>query len=115
MSDNTVVDSGTPVTPAKSKGKVGRPVDPNSVLAKCKALFITLAQAGKTRPEILEEFVDRFGLKKGSAQVYYHDSKNAAEAAGHQITIKRSASKKATKASAVVATASTGSDSAVSG
>lgn len=114
MSDNTVADDGTPATPAKPKNRVGRPIDPNSVLAKCKTLFVTLAQSGKTRPEILQEFVDRFGLKKGSAQVYYHDSKNAAEAAGHQITVKRSSSKRV-KTDAVIASANTSDDASISG
>lgn len=114
MSDINVADDGSQATSAKPNGKrPGRPIDPNSVLAKCKALFLPLVQQGLTRPEILKEFQTRFGLKPGSSQVYYHDSKNAAEAAGHTITVKRSASKRAAKTSA--APASTGVDSSING
>ena len=92
-------DTTTAVNAAKAK--VGRPFDPNSVLAKCKGLFLSLVNDGKTRPEILTEFQNQFGITKGTAQVYYHDSRNAAVAAGHSFTVKRAVSAKAP--SAVVA------------
>ena len=99
MSDNTATvldntnDTATAAVTPKAKGKPGRPVQANSVLAQCKALFVELASDGKNRAEILSEFTSRFGIKYGSAQVYYHEAKNAAEEAGKRFEVKRSPSK----------------------
>lgn len=87
------------VAPAKAKGKVGRPKNhPSTKLAQCKALFLTLNSEGKNRDEVIEAFQAAFNppITKGTAQVYYHEAKNAAIAQGVTIVPKQTkASKKA--------------------
>lgn len=96
MSDNTATDlNGVPsdgvTTPTKVKNKVGRPAnDPKTKLAQCKTLYLTLFQEGKSRADILEAFQTQYGITPGSSQVYYHEAKNAAIAAGVQVATKRS-------------------------
>jgi hypothetical protein len=90
MSDNTAADlSGTQAAViAAPKRSVGRPGnDPTTKLAKCKALFLTLVAEGKNRSEILDAFeqIDAENgtpITRGTAQVYYHEAKNAAIEAG---------------------------------
>lgn len=78
---NTAVNVTSDTGVDSPKRKAGRPVEANSRIAQCKALYITLATQGKSRKEILEAF-EGIGLKAGSAAVYYHEAKNAAKESG---------------------------------
>ncbi len=94
LADTNEVNVGTGDA-ASPKRKVGRPAnDPTTKLAQAKVLFLELIGEGKNRTEILDAFEAKLApLTRGSAQVYYHNAKNAAIAAGVAIPKKAKAVK----------------------
>lgn len=68
MTDNTTVNTDTTPAPAPQKRR-GRPVDPNSGLARARQLAATLP-AGTSRQDTISAFMG-LGLSKDTASAYY--------------------------------------------
>lgn len=63
-----MTDTNTSTTQPTQKRR-GRPVDPNSGLARARAMFASLP-AGLTRQEVIAKF-QTLGLSKDTAAAYY--------------------------------------------
>lgn len=64
-------------TEAKSKGRPGRPVDPNSAVSRARAIVVAGLTSGKSRKDILKEIQEQCNTTEGTAQVYFHNGKSA--------------------------------------
>ena len=64
-----VMTATTATTATTTQKRRGRPVDPNSGLAKARALFATLP-ATSTRQEVIAQF-QTLGLSKDTSAAYY--------------------------------------------
>lgn len=49
----------------------GRPVDPNSGLARARALFASIPADGRTRKSVIAQFQSQLGLSKDTSAAYY--------------------------------------------
>lgn len=64
-----MTDTNTSTTQPTTQKRRGRPVDPNSGLARARAMFTTLP-ADLTRQEVIAKF-QTLGLSKDTAAAYY--------------------------------------------
>lgn len=77
MSENTNSDTNSEEVSEVSQAPVvqkqrGRPVDPNSGLARARALWATLPNdESRTRASVIAAFVSQLSLSKDTAAAYY--------------------------------------------
>lgn len=70
VNDATVTDTSTVTVTVPAPGRRrGRPVDPNSGLARARALFASIP-AGTSRGDVISQF-QTLGLSKDTASAYY--------------------------------------------